>query len=161
MDTLQISPVVGFKPAAAPAGTPAGEASSPHSDSKSAKSTSTPTAIFNANGPTQEQLVATRESATRTAERAAELKAEEEKKAARAKEAEKALDLKVGMVSGDPGKVFIDIVDPKLGRTVYRVFGPPGEETPPAEHDAGAKAASAYSRPSAPDEQPANVKTEV
>jgi hypothetical protein len=159
MNTLQISPVVGFKPAAAPTGSPAGEAPSAHPDSKS---TSAPATIFNPNGQTQDQIVATRESAAR----AAELRTEEEKKAAQAKEDEKALDLKVGLVNGNPGKVFIDIVDSKLHRTVYRIFGPPGDET--AKHDAGtdgakaADASNAYSRiGSAPADHPTNVKTEV
>ena len=52
------------------------------------------------------------------------------------------------MVSGT-FDVFVDIVDPKLNRTVYRVFGPPSEvvaskeqKSAPAQSDG----ASAYSK---------------
>ena len=178
MDTLQISPIVGFKPAVASTGSPGGEASSTHSDSKS----SAP-AVFNPNGQTQEQVTAARaQEARAAAQRAAEAKAEEAKKAAQAEDAEKSLDLKVGLVSGSSTKVFVDIVDPKLNRTVYRIFGPPANDTAPKPHeaeahdtgdtgtgdtstsDAGAKpadATNAYSRTGTPADQPANLKTDA
>src|SRR4051812_13830553 len=136
MNTLQISPVVGVKPTTGPTGSPAGEA--PHANPES-KPTGTSEAP-----PQPDQFVAAREKAARSAEqRAAEARAAEARKAAQAA-AEKALDLKVGIVSGSTGKVFVDIVDSKLNRTVARVFGPPNGEAP--KHDAEAKAADAYSR---------------
>jgi hypothetical protein len=163
MDTLQISPVGGFKPAAAPAGSTGGEASSAHPDSKSIHA---PLPVFNPNGQTQDQVAAARATA-----RAAEAKAEEAKKeAAKADDTAKALDLKVGLVSGSSNKVFVDIVDPKLNRTVYRIFGPPADATSePQEaapaHDAGAKpedATNAYTKTgTSTEEHPANVKTEA
>jgi len=164
MDTLQISPVGGFKPATtAPTGSPggSGEASSAHSNSKS----SAPV-VFNPNGQTQDQVVAAQKTARAAEQRAAEAKAEEAKKAAQAVEAEKALDLKVGLVSGSSTKVFVDIVDPKLNRTVYRIFGPPANDASPAEadHDTSAKAAdasSAYSRTTTPADHTTNVKTDA
>jgi hypothetical protein len=163
MDTLQISPVVGFKPAAAPAGSPGGEAHHAHSDSKS---TSAPPPVLNPNGQTQDQVVVTQHNAARAAEqRAAEAKAEEAKKAAQAAaDSEKALDLKVGLVSGSSDKVFVDIVDPKLNRTIYRIFGPPAGEAEKPQPDTStsdAKAADAYTRTSAPHDHPASVKTDA
>ena len=66
------------------------------------------------------------------------------------------------MVSGT-FDVFVDIVDPKLNRTVYRIFGPPSEAVASsAEKKSEPSAASAYTKSSNGNgEPPTNVKTEA
>src|SRR5256885_9100304 len=131
MNSLQIAPVSGFKSPSVLTASSVGEASSAPADTarqatpapaqtSAASQTSAPNA---ADHSVNQQLASARADAARAAEdRAAKEKADA-RKAANADD-QKAYDLKIGVQPGGD-HVTIDIVDPTLHRTIFRVFGPP------------------------------------
>ena len=152
MNSLQLSPISGVSTAAIPSHQ-AGEASS--ASSTTPESAPSPAHVFNPNGQTTEQQIA----ASRRDEAAKAAQAQADKP----KEPAPSFNLKVGLVSGTYD-VFVDIVDPKLNRTVYRIFGPPSETVASeAEKKNEPSAASAYTRTTGSSDKPtsASVKTEV
>jgi len=187
MNSLQIAPVSGFKSPSVSTASPVGEATHAPSDSQgkhadaSSGAAPQPTPASNTDGQTvNQQIQSARSDAAHAADDKTAKDARDKGKDTHATEKgaapEPSYDLKIGYQNGTD-HVVIDIVDPKLHRTIYRVFGPrdnsdtdDAKDTQDAkagstDHSAADKAAAdgvkAYNRVGTTGEPAANVKTEV
>src|SRR5581483_7172536 len=119
MNSLQIAPIPGFKSPSVPTGSPAGEAThspaDPHANRGSSTAPDAPV-VFNANGQTlSQQVAAARGQGAHPADDHSH-KPDGDKDDAVTVTSKPSYALKIGYENGD--HVVIDIVDPKLHRTV-------------------------------------------